>query len=214
MTHPILYAALGDSLTVGIGSDLFFPGFIGYYQHALQHHLKQPVAIQSIARVGATAMEILEATTFVAICKSLQHAQVITVTAGANDLIDAGKRFLIDHDLKRLQNALEASVYHVGEIIRKIHKLHEQRPAPYILRVFNIYNPFPELPEANMWIERFNHELLSYASHPNTKIADIDTAFAGKQKDLLVPGDVHPNVHGYKVMADVLKQLGYAPLST
>ena len=209
---PLLYCAIGDSLTVGVGTDLFSPGFVGRYHQSLEQTLKHPVVVKKIARNGATSADILNAVKLPLHQEFIQSSEVITLTSGANDLIQAGERFLIEKNVSLLFQAMNTAIENIEKIIECLHSYHLAKSHPFILRLQNLYNPFSQFPEADQWIEQFNARLLAHTTYPNTKLADIHTAFEGKQNQLLVPGGVHPNDKGYEVIANTLTDLGFDPL--
>lgn len=206
---PIQYTALGDSLTVGVGADLFSPGFVLRYGRDAERALGQPVFIEKIAKNGATSGEILHALDVPQVAYAVRSSKIITITAGGNDLIDAAERYLIDRHEAALFKALDTATANIHRMIDRIHAIHNPTPHQYILRLLNLYNPFPGIPQADLWIKRFNSGLAGFTAYPHIKIADIYSAFQGRQSELLKPFGVHPNDRGYAVMADVLDRLGY-----
>lgn len=209
---PYHYVAIGDSLTVGLGSDLFSPGFVGRYAEDASHALHRQILIDKFARSGATSGEILQALYVPMICDALGTSDIITLTAGGNDLIDAAEIYLKEQNEKKLFLALETAINNIKEMIERIHNLHDPLQHQYIMRILNLYNPFPNIPQADPWIQRFNAHLAEYTRFPHIKIADIYSAFHGREQELLSPHGIHPNTHGYEVMANALNQIGYTPL--
>ena len=209
--HPFYrYVALGDSLTAGIGSDLFSPDFVDRYAGKASALLQKRVIIDKFARSGATSGEILASLDIPVICETLKASDIVTLTAGGNDLIDAAELFLIDQNEDRLFNALESAIITIKKIMERIHDLHHPKHNRYIMRILNLYNPFPNIPQAEPWLQKFNSHLNEYARYPHIEVADIYGAFNGKQRELL--RGIHPNDQGYEVMAEVVHRLGYAPL--
>ncbi|MGV3489074.1 MAG: GDSL-type esterase/lipase family protein [Tuberibacillus sp.] len=208
--HPLHYTALGDSITVGIGSDLFNPGFVGRYANDAARTLQAPVYTKNFARSGATSGEIFGSLYIPVICDSLQRSDIVTLTAGGNDLIDAAQIYFMDQDEQKLFFALEKAMNNIKAMIERIHFLHNPDHHRYLMRMLNLYNPFPSIPQADLWIHRFNSHLNEYAHYPHIGIADIHSAFLGREQELL--NGIHPNDRGYEVIANVLHQLGYAPL--
>ena len=211
--HTYHYVALGDSLTVGLGSDLFSPGFVELYAEDASKSLHREVLINKFARSGATSGELLEALYVPMICEAIQSSDIITITAGGNDLIDAAETFLVDQNERRLFEAMNTAINNIKKMINHIHLLHDPGHHQYILRIQNLYNPYPNITQADSWIQNFNAHLAEYTRFPHIKIADIYSAFKGREKELLHPNGVHPNNKGYAVMAEVLHHLGYGALA-
>ncbi|MGE7625346.1 hypothetical protein ACQKMD_20790 [Viridibacillus sp. NPDC096237] len=93
------YLAIGDSLTVGIGVLFLDPGFVEYYRGLSQQILKKSVFYKKCARSGATTEDVLIMLHFPSVTESVKYADIITITAGGGDLINAAKKFLINDEL-------------------------------------------------------------------------------------------------------------------
>lgn len=206
---PLNYVALGDSLTVGVGSAIFTPGFVGDYTLLSQSALCAPICPRVFAKIGATTDEILQSLSIPEVAYHISHADIITLTAGGNDLIHAAEAFLVNHKVQDLETAVNQSTANISKIICKIHELNPPEKHTYILRILDLYNPFPNISETRPWIHAFNTHLASFSSMPHIGIANIYSPFEGRQKELLSSDHVHPNPKGYKVMAEATYRLGY-----
>jgi lysophospholipase L1-like esterase len=140
-----------------------------------------------------------------------QQAEVISITAGGNDLNDAAKQYQVDGNVKVFKSALKKCQENFRQILDMIHDLKSGHSKRYIIRVADLYNPYPQLKEGVIWIQRFNKHLRSFEGE-NLLVADIYHAFLGREKELLYLDQVHPNVKGYKVMAEQMHRLGYDEL--
>ncbi|TCP23486.1 lysophospholipase L1-like esterase [Scopulibacillus darangshiensis] len=207
--QPLLYTALGDSLTVGVGTAIFTPGFTGRYRELSEQALNTSIYQNVYAKIGATSGEILQILDLPEVTASIRTSKIITITAGANDLIDAGQQYLITKDAGILEKALKTSMANISRIINRIHAVHNPKNNNYIIRLLNLYNPFPNIPAADPWIERFNRHLTLFGQEPHIAVADIYHAFAGRQNALLSSDHIHPNAEGYNLMAKVTAELGY-----
>lgn len=208
-----LYLALGDSLTVGVGSGLFAPGFVGCYHQLSEAALKRPICQRVYAKVGATTKEVLQSLEIPEIAAAVHEADIVTITAGANDLIDAAEEFLVNKKATVLESALKISTTNLSKILDKIHAIHAPKDNTYIIRLLNLYNPLPNIPQIDPWIQQFNSHLSHFSSLPHIKIADIYHPFAGHQQALLSADHIHPNSRGYDVMANAVYQLGFDHLT-
>jgi lysophospholipase L1-like esterase len=94
------------------------------------------------------------------------------------------------------------------EILTMIHRLKVGQPGRYIIRVPDLYNPYPRFKEGVFWIQQFNQHLRSFEGS-NLLVADVYHAFLGRENNLLFLDNVHPNSGGYRVMALKMHQLGY-----
>ncbi|MED3564215.1 GDSL-type esterase/lipase family protein [Bacillus xiapuensis] len=208
-THPLYYVALGDSLTVGVGVPIFTRAFVDQYLELSEQALNHNIYLTIFAKVEATTEEILQWLSLPEVAVKVSHSDIITLTAGANDLIHAAEAFLITKSTKDFNDALNKSIKNIARIIDKIHALNPLQKYTYLIRLLNLYNPFPDIPEADSWIQNFNARLKMFSKIPHIGVADIYHPFAGRQKELLSIDNVHPNAMGYKVMAESTYQLGY-----
>ena len=202
------YVALGDSLTVGVGTPLFSRAFVDRYLELSEQALKHAIYLNIFAKIGATTEEILQCLSMPEVAVNISFADIITLTAGGNDLIHAAETFLITKKSQDLEDALNKSMAHIGKIIDKIHTLNPPQKHTYIIRLLNLYNPFPDIPEADSWIQNFNAHLAMFSKMPHIGVVDIYHPFAGRQGELLSLDHIHPNSTGYKVMAEATHLLG------
>lgn len=207
-----LYAAIGDSLTVGVGSTFFTPNFVERYRQRIEQAFNRPVAVQTFAKNGATTEQILASLSDPNVAQAIGQADIITLTAGGNDLIKAGKEFLRTGNTELLQYALSSGSANIEQIIQTIHMLNPPAQHPYIIRLFNLYNPLPGIPEAAPWIQAFNRQLAGFKRFPHIEVVDLYHIFLGHEAFYLSFDHIHPNPRGYEAMADAAAQLGYGSI--
>ncbi|MEB2281934.1 GDSL-type esterase/lipase family protein [Lysinibacillus xylanilyticus] len=208
--NHLRYLAIGDSLTVGIGVPFLDPGYVEYYKYLSQQILTKRISYQKHARSGATTEDILAMLNAPIVREAVKCANVITITGGGNDLINAAKEFLINKNEECISHAIKQSGKNISKILEKIHHLDKQEK--YILRLQNLYNPFSDIPIADEGIRTFNSLINRFGRELNVKVADIYSVFKGNEKALLSSGGIHPNSRGYYQMAIALSKLGYSPL--
>ena len=209
-SNDLRYLAIGDSLTVGIGVPFMDPGYVEYYRCLSQQILKKRISYQKFARSGATTEDVLRMLHAPIVAEAVKCANIITITAGGDDLINAAKEFLVNKNEEIISRAIKQSGKNISKILERIHHLDKQDK--YILRLQNLYNPFSDIPIADEGIRAFNKLISSFGREMNVKVADIYSVFKGNEKALISPGGVHPNSKGYYQMALALSRLGYSPL--
>ncbi|KOO48935.1 GDSL-type esterase/lipase family protein [Viridibacillus arvi] len=208
--NPLRYLAIGDSLTVGIGVLFLDPGFVEYYRGMSQQILKKSVFYKKYARSGATTEDVLKMLHSPSVTEAVNCADIITITAGGDDLINAAKEFLINKNEESVSHAINQSLKNYSKIIDRIRHLDKQDQ--YILRLTNLYNPFPGIPIADEAIKAFNSSINRFGLEMNVKVADLYSVFKGNERALLSKkGGIHPNSEGYYQMALALSRLGYSP---
>lgn len=211
--EPLLeYAALGDSLSVGAGTMLFDPGFVEYYLQMSRNALQKRIKLYKFAKSGATTKDVLNMIQHPCVADAIRHADIITITAGGNDLIRAALTFLKEQNEDALFDAQFACTDNLSRILNAIDALVLEEEGPYIVRLVNLYNPFPGLPQAKEWIERFNTHIESFSDMRNLKVANIYDVFKGNEDRLLAADGIHPNGKGYYLMAEEMRKLGYESL--
>lgn len=208
---PLLYTALGDSLSVGVGSGLFGIGFVERYDKMIEEDLETDVCLHVCARSGLTTEDILQMLNQPVHNQRLSKANIITITAGGNDVIDAVLAYQNHPDERIFSDALASFRNHFRLILTRITELKEEN-SDYIIRIANLYNPFPDVPLAQKWISRFNKHLQHLANAPHVKIANLYAAFQNHTDDYLSADNIHPNQLGYQVIAEEMRKTGYKPL--
>lgn len=203
----LLYVALGDSLTVGRGSSFLAPAFVARYAKITQERLHHRVAVLVYAHSGFTTEDVLNELNNAFIRKKIKAAEIITITAGGNDLINATRDFQKHQNEKIFMKALEDCHQNLADIIRTINGI--KKGDTFIIRLCNLHDPFPDIPLAEKWIKKFNSAIQSFNLGQHIRIADIYSAFKHHEEQYLSSDRVHPNDKGYKVMAEKLAELGY-----
>lgn len=208
-----LYTAIGDSLTTGFGA-LPGNGFVPVYRRMAEVELRRQVISQNLGVNGLTSDELEQRLRYQAIYQqSLRNADIITISIGGNDLIQAAKaiRRAPAREAQILSQSLAECKRNFSSIVRTIYGIKENGHSNYMVRVVGLYNPFPQVNEANAWVVQFNRYAAQYMNRV-FGFADIFPIFAARGRELLSIDQVHPNGRGYKVIAQQLNRLGYGPL--
>jgi lysophospholipase L1-like esterase len=197
----ISYVALGDSLTAGVGASLFSPTFPQRYRRKIECVWAERVDLYTIARSGLTVEEIATLSSHPRSLQSLAESEVITITAGGNNLIDAYEDVMKGKSLSSLQDQLKEAQRDFNGFIQSLLTLKKKSSTPYFILVATLYNPFPKSQEANAWIQKVNAFIKKLNYYPHLHIVDLYSLFKGKEKEWLSRDGVHPNDKGYEAMA-------------
>lgn len=215
MKHPIHYTALGDSLTEGLGV-AEEECFAARYRAFMEARLGRKVLLYKSGVSGETAEDIWKRlSTDEPLRQAIRSSDMISLTAGGNDLLNAARVFLTKRDPQVLKAALRQLSRYVGKIIETVKQLRQgeemsRHEAPSLnIRILNLYNPFPMFEETVYWVGRFNKVYLAHET-PFIRIVDIYDAFLYRIDDLIGEDMVHPNAQGHLVMAEAVDAFGYA----
>jgi lysophospholipase L1-like esterase len=200
--------ALGDSITFGWNlsptndrpSDKAFPSLIA--------NSEDDYRVSNLAVGGATSGDLLSLLKTKSYRYALTHASVITLEIGSNDFL-LGASSIVEklthitgytptsEDMQVIGLITYQYRINMAAIISEIRSVTK---APIIL--YNIYNPFYGIDlQASALLGSTNTFINLYDSDPSIVVADAFSAFAGKQINLVLPYDVHPNMDGHKVLA-------------
>ncbi|MCJ8010538.1 GDSL-type esterase/lipase family protein [Paenibacillus sp. KQZ6P-2] len=208
----IPYTAVGDSLTVGFGA-MPGNGFVPVYRSMAERKLGEFVSHENFGINGLTSSQLYANMKRSAhLRNSLKEAKIITISIGGNDLIRAAKSAPPQNITQHFNKALSQCQSNFSGIMQTINQLKSGRSSPYIVRAVGLYNPYPQVEAATLWVQQFNsyisgHWGAGYAA------ANIFSSFYGREKELLSLDHLHPNGRGYKVIADHLNRMGYYPLA-
>jgi lysophospholipase L1-like esterase len=200
MEKTINYLAFGDSLTVGFGAP-DGRGFVYSFKMKVEQWLNVPVQLIQAGTNGATTSELLQTLeSDPQIQKDIQQADIITITAGGNDLIQAAIPFFYQNDPAFLKSALQTYESNYKQIMVQIETLRQGIDTPYLIALIGLYNPLPQVPESAYWVQRFNI-FLRKLEQPHIHIVQVYDAFVGQDTRYLSDDAIHPNEDGYDELA-------------
>lgn len=208
------YTALGDSLTVGVGAGLFEPGFVQRYKRKVEVDLNEEVSLLVFAKSGLETSEILAMLNEPFIMEQVKKADVITITGCGNDLLQSLEIYEKEKDEHVFLEASSHCQKNYSGMLEKIRDIKGEKDTRYLVRLLNLYNPFPSIELADKWISGFNRHLKQLESAPQIKVIDTYAVFKGREKEYLSIDRVHPNSRGYEAMAEKLRAAGYGPLKS
>lgn len=209
--NPFIYTAIGDSLSVGTGS-LLASGFEKRYAGLTEQALQRPVEVNIFAKNGATSGEILQRLRTDKVKSAIYYSSIISITAGGNDLIHAARQYSKTKQPDLFKQAVNNFAQNLSSMLQEIYVLKSSFTSPFIIRLVGLYNPFPRIQGSDYYVLSFNSRLQQFANS-NTAVANIFYPFKQYGKKVLSLDGLHPNGKGYQVIAEILYQLGYFPLS-
>ena len=82
---------------------------------------------------------------------------------------------------------MEASTHcqkNYSGMLEKIREIKGEKDTRYLVRLLNLYNPFPSIELADKWISGFNRHLKQLESAPQIKVIDTYAVFKGREKNI------------------------------
>lgn len=221
------YVALGDSLATGFGAR---KGYVPRYKDYVQTDTGASVKLNNLGQNGWTSTDLLNALkTNGTFQKAVSGAEVLTWDIGGNDLRAARDQYKQgtcggsdNQDCLRATVATFKSNW--DGIIAEI--LARRTTANTIIRTMDIYNAYVNEDKADGsftvlkgYLDDVNAYIGSTAGGNGIPYAKVYEAFNGpngdqdpEDKGYLSLDGLHPNDKGHKVIADLFRGLGYAPL--
>lgn len=219
MKRPVHYTALGDSLTEGLGV-AEEESFAVRYRAFMEARLGRKVMLYRSGVSGETAEDIWRRlSTDDQLREAIRSSDMISLTAGGNDLLNAARIFLTGRDPQVLKAALRQFSRSVGKIIATVKQLRQGEEMSQAetrslnIRILNLYNPFPMFEETVYWVGRFNKVYLAHETR-FIRVVDIYDAFLYRIDELIGEDMVHPNAQGHLVMAEAVDALGYVGIDS
>lgn len=213
IANEVDYLALGNSLAAGqTPYKEIDKGYPDYIAEKLDELGFLQDFTDSFAVPGYTSADVLEdmendvEIDDVSIQKFIKKAEIITLDAGANDLLkeikitDSG----ISLDPEKIADTLDDVNGNLKKILRKIKKLNPKAE----VYVMGYYNPFPYLPgqlqeQLLPLLDELNDKIKDAAKDEKAAFVPTSEVFAKNFQTFLPnPRDIHPSAEGYQAIAD------------
>lgn len=201
------YVALGDSYSSG---QTPYGDHEGYgYSDFIKDKLAEAGILKEYSKKGVsgyTTEDVLQQ--LPSIRRLLAEADIITLDVGINDIqyLDEFKEYRRKPSPENLEVLKTAVALQVPEITRNLKQIiddintadTDSRPAIYLMGYFNAY---PYLPELESVINSLNDGILSVAIETGVSYVHTKDVMDQDLKRYL-PGDTHPTVEGYQIIAE------------
>lgn len=195
---------IGDSLTAGVGDETDDNGYEKVLEAYLTENYEGPFTIDNFGKRGNRSDQLLERLQEQEITSSIERANVIFITIGANDIMKIVKENIFSlsyDDFLVEQKGYEERLRSIFTEIRKKNKTAH-------IYLIGLYNPFDEyfgdIPELERIIDDWNwigHLVVKEQQHAT--FVPIKNAFQKSEENLFSEDHFHPNHKGYTLIGEV-----------
>lgn len=206
MPKSLIYTAIGDSLTYGTGAPdkMGFPNLV---QEHCRTKAQKPIVLHNYGVVGATTAQILERVrTDAALRRTLSDADMATLTAGGNDLIQAALQMYVHGTAQSMKHPMRRFAAAYKTLLEEIVSVHRTKERNGRIIVVDCYNPFPQVWDAKLWINYVNRCIHRTAAEykGTVLVARAYDAFLGKEDRVFADDGVHPNEEGHALLSEAV----------
>lgn len=200
----IVYVALGDSLTEGVGDELNQQGYVGRLSdQMLGWEGVKYVEVENTAKKGRRTDQLLAQLESGKIDEQLKKADFITLTMGGNDLMKIVRRDLLNLNKEAFDTERIEFQKRYGKIMELIRK--QNKSAPIIL--ISVYNPLSiftkEKSDLNTIMYEWNTDIQDFAdADKNACFVNVEDLFDSNENMVYHTDFFHPNARGYDEMTD------------
>ncbi|BDR56531.1 GDSL-type esterase/lipase family protein [Xylocopilactobacillus apis] len=218
--RTIEYAAIGDSITRGIGDTNKNEGFVGALKDRVETEDHLIVKTHNFGYTGKTSSQIKKRIFSDSnLRKSVVDSKLITLDMGGNDMIYTIQNNFFKLEKKEFIPKAQLFKKNMTESLKELRRLN---PKANII-VIGIYNPFylyfNDIKDLNNLFEEWNNIIVEIVhKNPKTFYQDTNNFINSKSAKKTVDGkiinrylsksdDVHPNGLGYSLIANELFNL-------
>ena len=220
------YAALGDSLTEGVGDATGQGGFVPLFAKEIENSTGGSVSSENFGKAGDTSTQIYNRMMkSKKITDGLKKANIITITIGGNDVLKVIRDNVTKLSSMTEKDFVKPEELYQARVKKLLDKIREDNPQAQIY-VLGIYNPFylnfPDLTVMQNVIDSWNTATagvvsqekntyfipinnLLYKGSGDKQAVEADSSTSAVANNLLYTEDhFHPNNIGYQIMADAV----------
>lgn len=222
----VSYAALGDSLTEGVGDATGQGGFVPLFAKEIENSTGGSVSSQNFGKAGDTSTQIYNRMMkSKKITDGLKKANIITITIGGNDVLKVIRDNVTKLSSMTEKDFVKPEELYQARVKKLLDKIRENNSQAQIY-VLGIYNPFylnfPDLTVMQNVIDSWNTATagvvsqekntyfipinnLLYKGSGDKQAVEADSSTSAVANNLLYTEDhFHPNNIGYQIMADAV----------
>lgn len=194
-------AAIGDSLTQGVGDETENGGYVGILNNTFEEN-NININIENYGKRGNRTDQLLKRLEKEEIAESIQDADIVFITIGANDMMKIVKNSFTNLHVELFN---EEKLEYLERLTAIFHKINDINPDTKIYLI-GFYNPFEryfgDIEELQMIVNDWNESSKSVTEEfENVNYIPTSDLFSDSDIELLSDDHFHPNTSGYKLMA-------------
>src|SRR5699024_12343962 len=189
--------AVGDSLTQGVGDTNDEGGYVGILDHTINQN-KHLADFDNYGKRGNRTDQLLKRLNTQEISESIKDADMVTITIGANDIMQILKENITDLSYEDFREERDNYEKRLHKIFDKIRDLNQDTEI-YLIGLYNPYEKyFPDISELGAIVEDWNttgEKVIN--EYENTTFIPIIDLFKNADEKILAGDNFHPNTRGY-----------------
>ncbi|MGX4670837.1 SGNH/GDSL hydrolase family protein [Cerasibacillus sp. JNUCC 74] len=201
-SEPVYITAIGDSLTQGIGDETKQGGYVGVLEQMFNKR-KSTGTFDNFGKRGNRSDQLLKRLNEPAINSSIQRANIVLITIGANDIMQVLKENITNLEMDDFTTERQNYENRLVKIIGKIKRIN---PATDIY-LLGFYNPFAryfkDIQELEIIAKDWNttgENITKKIDH--TYFIPMMDLFDNTAKEVFADDNFHPNHLGYQLIAE------------
>lgn len=194
-------AAIGDSLTQGVGDETGRDGYLSTLKRRLTE-LEYRVRIENFGRRGNRTDQLIERIEEEnSIQRSIRRADIVLVTAGANDIMQIVRENILNLDETVFDLELDNYEERLVDLFELIHSYNEDVEI-YLIGFYNPFEGYFDDIEAleDILVEWNQTGEAVFEGYPNGHFIPVHDLFQIDQINLLADDNFHPNETGYSLI--------------
>ncbi|WP_235162483.1 SGNH/GDSL hydrolase family protein [Sediminibacillus sp. JSM 1682029] len=195
--------AIGDSLTQGVGDTSHNGGYVGILGNTLNDDGQQKVDIVNYGKRGNRSDQLLKRLDQTEIKNSIEEADIVLVTIGANDIMKVVKNNFTNLEYEPFVKEQANYMVRLRKIFDKMLELNPDATI-YLIGFYNPFeNYFSDVEQLGQIIDDWNGTGSTVAlEYEQVNYIPTKDLFANTDQDLLYEDNFHPNNTGYKLIAE------------
>jgi lysophospholipase L1-like esterase len=145
--------------------------------------------------------------------REIKESQIIVLSAGHNDFLDAFEQDENEND-EDFYQAYRKSKSNLDDMINKICKVKKEENDKYMLAIIGPHNSFEHHEQAEKWINKYNNYIQCRAHSPCIYSVNLDHHFKDQIENWCTRDRHYPNYLGHVEIAKKLHEYGYEHLKT